>query len=314
MIGLDEFKSLHHAVTLLGMSGAGKTVLSTSLRRSANWYHYSADYRIGTRYLVEHILDNIKQRIMRMEDPFVANLLRSDSIYINHNITVDNLEPVSTYLGMYGDPKLGGLDKQTFLERQDDYRRAEVRSMHDAERFIDKAWQIYGCKDFVNDASGSLCEIVDPDAPDDPVIQSLTEHSLILYIQADAAFEEKLKERARTHPKPLYYNPAFIAPHLDGKPDSGDGIDPPDFARPLFPELLEFRKPRYAKIADEHGFTVHADDLYAPDAEGSTVPDADLFLERLHAAVTGQAQASDVAKRNLEAYVKACRRRAAARA
>jgi len=314
MIGLDEFKSLHHAVTLLGMSGAGKTVLSTSLRRSANWYHYPADYRIGTRYLVEHILDNIKQRIMRMEDPFVANLLRSDSIYINHNITVDNLEPVSTYLGMYGDPKLGGLDKQTFLERQDDYRRAEVRSMHDAERFIDKAWQIYGCKDFVNDASGSLCEIVDPDAPDDPVIQSLTEHSLILYIQADAAFEEKLKERARTHPKPLYYNPAFIAPHLDGKPDSGDGIDPPDFARPLFPELLEFRKPRYAKIADEHGFTVHADDLYAPDAEGSTVPDADLFLERLHAAVTGQAQASDVAKRNLEAYVKACRRRAAARA
>lgn len=314
MIGLDEFKSLHHAVTLLGMSGAGKTVLSTSLRRSANWYHYSADYRIGTRYLVEHILDNIKERIMRMEDPFVANLLRSDSIYINHNITVDNLEPVSTYLGMYGDPKLGGLDKATFLKRQDDYRRAEVRSMFDAERFIDKAWQIYGCKDFVNDASGSLCEIVDPDDLDDPVIQSLTEHSLILYIQADAAFEEKLKERARTHPKPLYYNPAFIAPHLDDKPDSGDGIDPPDFARPLFPQLLEFRKPRYAKIADDHGFTVHADDLYAPDTEGSTVPDADLFLTRLHAAVTGQAQASDVAKRNLEAYVKACRRRAAARA
>jgi len=314
MIGLDEFRSLHHAVTLLGMSGAGKTVLSTSLRRSANWYHYSADYRIGTRYLVEHILDNIKERIMRMEDPFVANLLRSDSIYINHNITVDNLEPVSTYLGMYGDPKLGGLDKKTFLERQDDYRRAEVRSMFDAERFIDKAWQIYGCKDFINDASGSLCEIVDPDDPNDPVIASLTEHSLILYIQADTAFEQKLKERARSHPKPLFYNPAFIAPHLEGKPDSGEGIDPPDFARPLFPELLEFRKPRYTKIADAHGFTVHAKDLYAPDAEGSTIPDTDLFLERLHAAVVAQAATSDVAKANLETYVKACRRRADARA
>ncbi len=313
MIDLGEFKQLHHAVTLLGMSGAGKTVLSTSLRQSGNWYHFSADYRIGTRYLVEHILDNIKMRIMRMDDAFVANLLRSDSIYINHNITVDNLEPVSTYLGMYGDPKKDGLDKQTFLERQDQYRRAEVRTMLDAERFIDKAWQIYGCKDFVNDASGSLCEIVDLGDADDPVIQSLTANTLILYIQADAAFEEKLKQRARSHPKPLFYNPAFIAPHLADKPASGEGVDPLDFARPLFPDLLEFRKPRYGEIAERHGFSVHADDLYAPDAEGSTIPDTDLFLERLHAAITEQAEASSVAAANLEAYVKACETRAARR-
>ena len=141
MIELQKFKALHHAITLLGMSGVGKTVLSTSLRKSAHWFHFSADYRIGTRYLIEHILDNIKHRIMQMKDPFVANLLRSDSIYINHNISVDNLEPVSTYLGMFGDPKLGGLEKQTFLMRQDDYRQAEIRSMLDVEHFIEKAWQ-----------------------------------------------------------------------------------------------------------------------------------------------------------------------------
>ena len=313
MISLQEFKDLHHAVTLLGMSGAGKTMLSTSLRQSADWYHFSADYRIGTRYLIEHILDNIKVRIMQMDDPFVANLLRSDSIYINHNITVDNLEPVSTYLGMFGDPASGGLDKQTFLMRQDDYRRAEVRSMLDAERFIDKAWQIYGCKDFVNDASGSLCEIVDIDNAKDPVIASLSENTLILYIQADAAFEEKLKQRARSHPKPMFYNPAFIAPHLDGKPESGAGVEPLDFARPLFPDLLEFRKPRYAQIAERHGFSVHAEDLYRPDADGGTVPDADTFLIRLYDAVCEQAAASDVASANLDTYLKACRTRSAKR-
>ena len=135
-----------------------------------HWFHYSADYRIGTRYLAEHILDNIKFKIMSMADRFVADLLRSDSIYIEHNISVDNLEPVSTFLGMYGDPDTGGLDKQTFLERQKLYRDAEVESMLDVPDFIAKGWRLYGCESFVNDASGSLCEVVDLDDPGDRVL------------------------------------------------------------------------------------------------------------------------------------------------
>jgi len=313
MIAFEEFRNLHHAVTLLGMSGVGKTVLSTSLRRSGDWFHYSADYRIGTRYLAEHILDNVKFKIMQMRDPFVANLLRSDSIYINHNISVDNLEPVSTFLGMYGDPKSGGLDKATFLKRQDLYRRAEVESMKDAGGFMSKSWQIYRCKDFVNDASGSLCEIVDPDDAEDPVIKSLTADSLILYMQPNAAYEEELKERARLYPKPLFYNPVFITPRLDEKPDDGAGVDPLDFARPLFPELLEFRKPRYRAIADNYGFTILADELFQPDDQGNTIPDADRFLEMVFAEVSRQAEASDRAAANLERYIGACRARAEAR-
>ncbi|MEK9723830.1 MAG: hypothetical protein VW405_10165 [Rhodospirillaceae bacterium] len=313
MIGLDEFRNLHHAVTLLGMSGVGKTVLSTALRRSANWFHYSADYRIGTRYLAEDILDNVKFKIMRMRDPFVANLLRSDSIYISHNISVENLEPVSTFLGMYGDPAQGGLDKATFLDRQDLYRRAEVMSMIDAGGFISKAWQIYGCKDFINDASGSLCEIVDLDDADAPVIRALTADSLILYIQADAAYEDELKDRARTHPKPLFYNPTFITPRLADKPDDGAGIDPLDFARPLFPELLEFRKPRYQTIANNYGFTIYADDLFQADAHGDTVPDADTFLAKVHGIVSAQAARSETAAANLARYVEACGERARSR-
>ena len=310
MITLPEFRKLHHAVTLLGMSGVGKTMLSTALRQSANWFHYSADYRIGTRYLVESILDNVKFKIMQMRDPFVANLLRSDSIYINHNISVDNLEPVSTFLGMYGDPTAGGLNKSTFLERQDLYRRAEVKSMKDAGRFISKSWQIYQCKDFVNDASGSLCEIVDLDNPKDPVIKALTDDSLILYIEPNPVYEEELKERARTHPKPLFYNPAFITPNLADKPNDGVGVDPLDFARPLFPNLLEFRKPRYRKIADTYGFTIHADELFQPDEYGNTMPDAVPFLDKVHATVTEQARKSKTAATNLQNYLVACEGRA----
>ncbi len=94
------------AITLLGMSGIGKTTLANKLPKT-EWFHYSADYRIGTMYLGEHILDNIKKQAMKVE--FLRDLLRSDSIYIRSNITVHNLAPVSTFLGKIGDHTKGGL-------------------------------------------------------------------------------------------------------------------------------------------------------------------------------------------------------------
>ncbi len=302
---VDEFAALPHAITLLGMSGVGKTMLSTSLRRDSNWFHYSADYRIGTGYLAEHILDNIKFRIMRT-DPFVADLLRSDSIYINHNISVDNLDPVSTYLGMFGDPAQGGLAKPDFLERQGQYRDAEIASMRDVGRYLEKAWRIYSCKDFINDASGSLCEIAEIENADDPVIASLRDHSLILYIRANAAGEEELKRRAESAPKPLFYNPAFIDRFLADAPDDGVGVDPADFARKLFPLLLEDRKPRYERMAQLYGFTIDVDHLF----DGTTTPCADDFLRLIHRLLSERCAVDPVAAANVDRYLKVCHDRA----
>ena len=305
----EEFRKLPHAVSLLGMSGVGKTMLSTSLRRSANWFHYSADYRIGTAYLAEYILDNIKFRIMRT-DPFVAGLLRSDSIYINHNISVDNLEPVSTYLGMFGDPESGGLDKATFLERQQQYRDAEINSMRDVGRFLDKAWKIYSCKDFINDASGSLCEIAEIDNPADPVISALRDNTLIVYIRANAAGEETLKRRAESDPKPLFYHPAFIEKYLAEQPDDGKGVDREDFARRLFPLLLEDRKPRYEAFAEKYGFSIDVDELFPGNGEGGKAPDSDGFIRQLYDLLAARAAAGKVAYANANRYLKVCEERA----
>ena len=296
------------------MSGVGKTVFSSALRRSSGWFHYSADYRIGTRYLAEHILDNIKYKIMSMGDPFVANLLRSDSIYINHNISVDNLDPVSTFLGMYGDPLLGGLTKATFLERQELYRSAEIQTMIDVKRFIAKSSRIYGCNCFVNDASGSLCEIINLREPNDEVIKALTTETLILYIKPDKHCEVLLKERARNQPKPLFYNPDFIHPHLEHQPVNGKDVNPVEFAKPLFPHLLSFRKPRYEKIADNWGFTMESQQLIDIIKYSNNIAIGEQFVEKLFEVVMDQSNQSASAAKNLSMYIEACEKRREQRA
>ena len=64
-------------VLLFGMSGLGKTHLSNLLRAAGGWFHYSVDYRIGTRYMGELIADNFKREAMKV--PLLRELLMTDS-------------------------------------------------------------------------------------------------------------------------------------------------------------------------------------------------------------------------------------------
>jgi shikimate kinase len=243
-------------ITLLAMSGVGKTTLASKLSKD-QWFHYSGDYRIGTRYMEEPILDNIKKQAMDV--PFLRDLLLSDSIYVCSNITVDNLAPISTFLGKIGAPAQGGLSLAEFMRRQALHRQAEIAAMLDVADFIRKAQDIYGYRNFVNDAGGSVCEL---DAPE--VLEALAAHTLILYIKATPAQEETLIERARRAPKPLYYREAFLDAKLPEFLRLKEYADvnqmPPDeFVAWVFPELFRSRLPRYQAIADQHGYTVSAE-------------------------------------------------------
>jgi hypothetical protein len=260
----QDFKKLSHkAVTVFGMSGVGKTTLA-SLLMDSNWFQYSVDYRIGTRYMDEHIVDNFKREAMT--NPFLRDLLRSDSIYVRSNITFDNLAPLSTYLGKPGNPDKGGIPFAEYKRRQAQHHEAEVRALLDVPEFIDRAQNIYRYKHFVCDSGGSLCEVVNPDDLNDPVLKALSENSVMLYIEGSYEHARTLVERFRKNPKPMYYQPAFLEKTWDEykvlhKIRDDDAVDPDSFAVWGFEQLLHHRIPLYEKIAKNFGYTVPMRDI-----------------------------------------------------
>jgi hypothetical protein len=268
------------AVTIFGMSGAGKTTLAWVLRQH-EWFHYSVDYRIGTRYMGEHIVDNFKREAMK--NPFLRNLLLTDSIYLSSNITFDNLAPLSSYLGKPGNPDKGGLTFAEYRRRQAQHRHAEIAALLDVPEFIEKARNIYGYRDFVCDSGGSLCEVVSLADVGDPVLKTLSEHTLLLYIRGTPELATMLVERFRENPKPMYYQPAFLEKKwseykaLHGI-TSDDDVDPDGFAVWGFEELVRHRIPLYESIARKHGYAVEMDEI--PD-----VKDEEGFLELVSRAI-----------------------------
>ncbi|MDH5369170.1 MAG: ATPase [Gammaproteobacteria bacterium] len=258
-LSVEEFRNWEHkSITLLGMSGVGKTRLSNMLPTN-EWFHFSGDYRIGTHYLDEPILDNIKKQAMQV--PFLRDLLRSDSIYIQNNISVNNLQPVSSFLGKLGDPEKGGLPLDEFKYRQELHRQAEISTMRDVPAFIRKGQELYDYKNFINDAGGSVCEL-----DDDETLEILAEHTLILYIKATEKNEQSLIQRAESDPKPLYYREAFLDEQLeiymkDNSLEYVALIDPDEFVRWIFSKLFYSRIPRYDAIADKYGYTITTDEL-----------------------------------------------------
>ena len=153
--------------------------------------------------------------------------------------------------------------------------------MKDVPEFIDKAKNIYGYSNFVNDVGGSLCELDEP-----TVIDSLVENTLILYIKVtNKEEEEKLIHRAQSAPKPLYYRPEFLQQQLavylkENNLQYAAQMEPDEFTRWVFPRLFHSRIPRYEAIA-EQGYTVTSEEVAQLKNEND-------FLALLEAAIEKQ--------------------------
>ncbi|MEM6939213.1 MAG: ATPase [Pseudomonadota bacterium] len=256
-------------VLVFGMSGLGKTHLSSILRGSGTWFHYSIDYRIGTRYLGEIIIDNAKAEAMKV--PFLRDLLMSDSIYIASNITFDNLSPVATWLGKPGSEALGGLPIAEYTRRQHAFRQAEIAALQDTAHFAARADALYAYPHFICDTGGSICEWVDPGDPNDPLLTALAQECLLVWIKGDAAHTQSLIERFDRAPKPMAYQPAFLAEawarYLGENSLEEAAVDPDAFVRWTYAQALAHRQPLYAQMA-EWGVTITPEEINEMVDEG----------------------------------------------
>lgn len=260
-------------VLLFGMSGLGKTHVSSMLRGTGNWFHYSVDYRIGTRYMGEHIVDNFKREAM--QNPFLRQLLMTDSIYIASNITFDNLAPLSTYLGKPGAAEAGGLSFAEYVRRQEQHRVAEVASLLDTVPFIERARALYDYENFVCDSGGSICEVVDPEDENDPVLTALADNLLLVWIEGNEAHTDELIRRFDKAPKPMYYQPEFLKrvwdEYLLNNNIVAEEVDPDAFVRWTYAQAMAHRQPRYAAMAKNWGVKVAAEDVARARNEADVV-------------------------------------------
>ncbi len=258
----DWLNAPQKRVLFYGMSGLGKTFLSNMLRDQGPWFHYSIDYRIGTRYMGEYITDNAKAEAMKV--PFLRDLLMSDSIYIGSNITFNNLAPVSAYLGKPGDAARGGLPIEEYRRRQEQFKTAEIAALNDTGYFIERAQALYGYPHFICDTGGSICEWVDGNDPGDSLLRELSERCLMVYLEGNESHTEELIRRFHKAPKPMAYMPEFLsrvwAQYLDERALAPDAVDPDDFIRWTYAQALAHRAPRYEAMAP-WGVRVTADEV-----------------------------------------------------
>ena len=169
-----------------------------------------------------------------------------------------------TYLGKPGDPALGGLSFSEYQRRQDQHRQAEISALVDTTRFIERANSIYGYPNFVCDTSGSICEVVDAERPNDPVMTELAAHHLLVWIKGTDDHKAELCRRFDRAPKPMYYRPDFLMgvwqEFLDQAGCPEDQVDPDAFLRFGYARLLDARQPRYAAMA-KWGIGIEASDV-----------------------------------------------------
>lgn len=252
------------SVMFFGMSGLGKTHVSKMLVQQGGWFHYSIDYRIGTAGMYGHIKDNLIRHAMR--EPFLAQMLRADAMYLEPNVHDHDLTAVASYLGKPGNSARGGLPMAEYTRRQDQFRTAEIAALRDTPIFLARARDLYGYAHFICDTGGSICEWIDPDDAHDPLLAELSQHCLPVWIKGDEAHAQELIRRFDRAPKPMAYQPAFLArvwaQYLSENKIQEDEVDPDTFIRWTYAQALAHRQPRYAAMA-EYGVTVTAEEMHA---------------------------------------------------
>lgn len=240
-------------VTLVGMSGVGKTSISQILPAD-KWCFVSVDLEI-LKLLEPKIKAYIHKQITNSL-PKISQLISANVIDFHLTKNLSDLSALSYYLGMIGE---GELTIEEFLVHQTEYRNAErLITSNIINNILSHSYE--GYNNFIIDTTGSIVEIIDFSDDSDPLLAQLQNLTKVLYIESDTNFTNQLISRYIKTPKPLLFNPHFLQSQLDiyiktNNLRNVNDINPISFMKDIISPLLNHRLPYYRKLAQK-GITI----------------------------------------------------------
>ncbi len=242
--------------TFVGMSGCGKTTLSQKLA-SEGFFHYSVDYEIAHTYLREKIRKSVIEKITN-QSPYFKNLYEKFAVKLELSLTFDDLEVITMFVIPTNES--GKIPLGNFLEHQNIYKQAELLATKECFSKAKIAFENYGISGFINDSTGSICEVA---LENNELIELLKTQTKVVYLQTNEGHKETLISRSKEKVKPILYNYKFLMESLEiyykKKEFSDDFEIDQEFFFWIFPRLLELRKQNYEELVQKtNGTTIDA--------------------------------------------------------
>ncbi|MBO9452908.1 hypothetical protein J7426_21775 [Tropicibacter sp. R16_0] len=240
-------------ILLIGMSGIGKTLLSSYLNRSGAWRYVSIDAQIQGCYLREQILEVFINEVSK--GAMLSKLQELGVLSLDDELCKDSLAPLTSYLGMPGDPSKGGIEFTEYVKRQNFHRQAELTAVADLLSLSSQ-------RPVLADSSGSFCELF---APGDPIFSALKDRFLIVSLRETDELVQRLIARYVENPKPIYYSPDLLSEYWGEYSANVGGrdryVDPRKFALWSYQKMISVRRDKFAELARHSDISISAADL-----------------------------------------------------
>lgn len=226
--GADFLKSNTKALTLMGMSGVGKSHLS-AMMEGWGWTSFSCDLEIGTKALASEL---------------------------SRPVSLEDISALSDFIG-----KIGEMPYEEFKRRQQLYYDAEVSALAQVPRMSEAHDKL------VVDSTGSICEILDDDVIAKVGQASLIVYIEATH-EEQLQILQRAQDYPKPLFYPPRQLDAWVNEytHICGI-DHADHMPANDFARWVFPRLFDLRIPKYQHLAECYGVTISTRDLYQVKSE-----------------------------------------------
>jgi hypothetical protein len=161
-----------------------------------------------------------------------------------------------------GDTAKGGLPFEEYMRRQDLHRRAEINALLDTPSFISARATSTAIPTWSCDTGGSICEVVDPEDPEDEVLRTLSP-PIRCWSGSKARRRIRPSWSVASMPRPsrCITSPDFLLrlwqEYLDTHGLAPDAVDPDAFVRFAYARALAHRAPLYAAMARNWGVSRH---------------------------------------------------------